>query len=134
MRLSKLQKYVLTSFYLNKSNFKVKQDFYNFFPAERFKKNSAKGGSPPDRSRPLRLAKRVGQVACDGGRGASGGKKTIQDIIHKSLENLVVKDLLVAYGRKTAQKWYIDKVKITSQGKRLALKLIKNRQRKLPIK
>ena len=37
-------------------------------------KFSARGGSPPDRSRPLRLAKRVGQVACDGGRGALGGK------------------------------------------------------------
>ncbi len=100
MRLSKLQKYVLTSFYLHKQTIKSKADFYNFYSVEQYKKN----------------------------------KKTIQDIIHKSLENLVAKDLAVAYGRKTAQKWYIDKVKITSQGKRLALKIIKNRQRKLPIK
>lgn len=100
MRLSKLQKYILTSFYLNKSNFKVKQDFYSFYPKETLAKN----------------------------------KKIIQDIIHKSLENLVSKDLLVAFGKKTAEKWYIDKVKITSRGRHLAVKIIKNRQRRLPIK
>ncbi len=100
MRLSKLQKYILTSFYLNKQNVKFKKDFYSFYPTEKFKKD----------------------------------KKSIQDIIHKSLENLTAKDLLASYGRKTAEKWFIDKVRLTGQGRHLALKMIKNRQRKLPIK
>ena len=61
-------------------------------------------------------------------------KKGIQDIIHKSLESLVAKDLLVAFGRKTAKKWFINKVKLTPKGKRAAKEIIKQRQRKLPIK
>ncbi|MDD5290685.1 MAG: hypothetical protein PHZ04_01065 [Patescibacteria group bacterium] len=61
-------------------------------------------------------------------------KKSIQDIIHNSLEGLVAKDLLVAFGRKTAKKWFINKVKLTPAGKRAAKEIIKQRQRKLPIK
>ena len=60
--------------------------------------------------------------------------KKVQDIIHRSLENLVAKYLIIAYGRKTAQKWFINKVKLTSKGKRVAKETIKKRQRKLPIK
>lgn len=100
MRLSKLQKYVLTSFLLNKTSVKLKSDFYNFYSADFFKKH----------------------------------KKAVQDAIHKSLDNLVTKDLLIAFGRKTAAKWFIGKVKITSRGRKLAHQIIKNRQRKLPIK
>lgn len=61
-------------------------------------------------------------------------KKNIQDIIHKSVESLVAKDLLIAYGRRTAEKWFIEKAKITPRGKRKLRELIKNRQTKLPIK
>ncbi len=61
-------------------------------------------------------------------------KKGIQDIIHRSLESLVAKDLLIAFGRKTAKKWFINKVKLTPGGKRTAKEIIKQRQRKLPIK
>jgi len=61
-------------------------------------------------------------------------KKGIQDIIHRSLESLVAKDLLIAFGRKTAKKWFINKVKLTPKGKRAAKEIIKQRQRKLPIK
>lgn len=100
MRLSKLQKYVLTSFLLNKTSVKLKSDFYNFYSADFFKKH----------------------------------KKALMDSVHKSLDNLVAKDLLIAFGRKTAAKWFITKVKITPPGKKLAFEIIKNRQRKLPIK
>jgi len=58
--------------------------------------------------------------------------KNIQDVVHKSLESLVAKDLAVAHGRKTAQKWFINKVKLTSKGRKMARELIKKRQRKLP--
>ena len=61
-------------------------------------------------------------------------KKLIQDIIHKSLDSLVVGDLLTALGKKTAKKWFIHKVKLTNLGKKIAIKIIKNRQRRLPIK
>ncbi|MFH1523322.1 MAG: hypothetical protein ABIE43_05940 [Patescibacteria group bacterium] len=59
-------------------------------------------------------------------------KKNIQDVLHKSLESMVVKDLIVAFGHKTAKKWFIEKVKLTAKGKRIARELIKKRQRKLP--
>jgi len=61
-------------------------------------------------------------------------KKNREDIIHNSLESLVAKDLLVAFGRKTAQKWFINKVKLTAKGRKIAKEIIKQRQRKLPIK
>ncbi|MDD5071636.1 MAG: hypothetical protein PHQ42_02785 [Patescibacteria group bacterium] len=61
-------------------------------------------------------------------------KKNIQDIINKSLESLVDKDLLIAFGHKTAKKWFIHKVKLTAMGKREAKEIIKQRQGKLPIK
>jgi len=67
---------------------------------------------------------------------AKGGKsrKLIQDIIHKSLDSLVAGDLLTALGKKTAKKWFIHKVKLTNLGKKTVKLIIKNKQRKLPIK
>jgi len=61
-------------------------------------------------------------------------KKNVQDIIHKSLESMVGKDLIVAFGRQTAKKWFIYKVKLTKPGRRLVKEIIKSRQRRLPIK
>ena len=61
-------------------------------------------------------------------------KKSILTSTHASLENLVEKDLIVALGRKTARKWYIEKVKLTARGRKLALKTLKSRQRRLPIR
>jgi len=61
-------------------------------------------------------------------------KRNIADVIRRSLESMVAKDLLVAYGKKTSQKWFIQKIRLTSKGKRVAKEIIKQRQRKLPIK
>jgi hypothetical protein len=61
-------------------------------------------------------------------------KKVVQDIVHKSLDSLVAKDLLTAIGKKTAKKWFIHKVKLANIGRKYAIQIIKNRQRKLPIK
>jgi hypothetical protein len=61
-------------------------------------------------------------------------RKKIMDTIHKSIEALVKTDLLVAFGHKTAKKWFIHKIKITRRGKKLIKGLIKNMQGKLPIK
>jgi len=67
-------------------------------------------------------------------KGKDKSKKMIQDIIHGSLDSLVVGDLLTAIGKKTARKWFIHRVKLTNLGKKLAIQIIKNRQRRLPIK
>lgn len=61
-------------------------------------------------------------------------RKLVQNIIHKSLDSLVGKDLLAAQGKKTAQKWFIYKVKLTNLGKKTARWINKGKQGKLPIK
>ena len=58
----------------------------------------------------------------------------VQVGVQKSIENLVAKDLAAAYGHRTAKKFYVNKVRLTSKGKKLAKELIKKRQGKLPIK
>ena len=60
--------------------------------------------------------------------------KNIQDTIHKSLESLTKKDLIISFGKKTAYKWFIEKVKLTAKGRNLAKEFISKRQRKLPMK
>jgi len=67
-------------------------------------------------------------------KGKDKRHKLVQDIIHKSLDSLVAGDLLTALGKKTAQKWFIHKVKLTNLGRKKAISIIKNKQRKLPIK
>ncbi|MFA5360101.1 MAG: hypothetical protein WC349_04060 [Patescibacteria group bacterium] len=64
----------------------------------------------------------------------SKNKKIIKDIIHRSLDSLVAGDLITAFGKKTAKKWFIHKVRLTNLGKKIAIKIVKNRQRKLPLK
>ncbi|MFH1281808.1 MAG: hypothetical protein ABIH91_03735 [Candidatus Omnitrophota bacterium] len=54
--------------------------------------------------------------------------------LQKSIDNMVEKDYLIAYGHKTSQKWYVEKIKLTVKGRKIAKSLIKGRQRKLPIK
>ena len=61
-------------------------------------------------------------------------KRNIIDIVHRSLESMIKKDLIIAYGKKTSQKWFIQKIKLTNEGGRIAQEIIKQRQRKLPIK
>lgn len=61
-------------------------------------------------------------------------RKQIQDIIHKSLNSLVAGDMITAIGKKTAKKWFIYKIKLTDFGKKTASGIIKNKQKKLPIK
>ena len=60
--------------------------------------------------------------------------KSIQDVVHKSLESLTKKDLIISFGKKTSYKWFIEKVKLTVNGRNLAKEILFKRQRKLPIK
>lgn len=46
--------------------------------------------------------------------------KDEQNAITKSIERLVEKGLLVGYGRRTPQKWFIESVRLTPFGRRIA--------------
>lgn len=50
--------------------------------------------------------------------------ENIQDVVTKSLENLVDKGLLIGYGRRTERKWFIDEIRLTPSGRRLARRLL----------
>ena len=55
------------------------------------------------------------------------------NIITKSLESLIDKELMVGYGIRTPHKWYIKEVRLMPKGRRLARKLLGEQQR-LPLK
>jgi len=100
MRLSRLQKYILTKCYEKKNGAELKIAFYKYYSDKEIKKN----------------------------------KLCVQVVVQSSIENLIAKDLVVAFGRKTAKKLYIDKIKLTAKGRQVTKELIKKRQRKLPIR
>lgn len=54
-------------------------------------------------------------------------------IITRSLERLIDKGLLIAYGHKTQEKFFIEEVKLTIQGRRVARELV-GKQMKLPLR
>lgn len=57
-----------------------------------------------------------------------------QDVITKSLERLIDKELMVGYGRRTPHKWFIDSVKLTAKGNVEGRRLRALKQQKLPLK
>lgn len=56
-----------------------------------------------------------------------------QNAITKSLERLIEKGLLVGYGRRTPEKWYIEDVRLTPKGRAVARTLF-GTQTALPLK
>lgn len=63
-----------------------------------------------------------------------GGTKNIRGIVIKSLERLIKKELLSAVAKKTSQKLFIKEIKLTKLGRELARKILKQKQKKLPLK
>ncbi len=59
--------------------------------------------------------------------------KDIENIIIKSLNRLIERDLIVAFCKKTKYKTFINKILLTSHGKKIAQKLL-GTQEKLPMK
>ena len=57
----------------------------------------------------------------------------IVNIITKSLESLIDKGLLVGYGVRTQEKWYIKEVRLLPLGRRVGRKLL-GEQQTLPFK
>jgi len=60
-------------------------------------------------------------------------KRDIQNIITKSIERLIQKELLIGYGRRTPHMWFIEKVRLTTRGRKRAKKLL-GQQQQLPFK
>ncbi|MFH1367277.1 MAG: hypothetical protein ABIH38_04835 [Patescibacteria group bacterium] len=60
-------------------------------------------------------------------------KDDIQNIITKSSERLIDKELLIGYGRRTPHKWFIDEISLTGKGKKTARKCF-GEQQTLPFK
>ena len=60
-------------------------------------------------------------------------KEDMVNIITKSLESLIDKQLVVGFGERTTHKWYIKEVKLTAKGRKLTKKLL-GEQQKLPFK
>ena len=54
-------------------------------------------------------------------------------IITRSIDRLILKGMLVGFGHKTAEKFFIEKASLTPGGRRLA-KLIAKEQPRLPFK
>lgn len=59
--------------------------------------------------------------------------KDLQNIVTKSLERLIAKEYLSAEGRKTSHKLFINTVRLTLKGKKLAKKLL-GEQQILPLR
>lgn len=60
-------------------------------------------------------------------------RKDIVNIITKSIERLIDRELLIGYGIRTSHKWFIKEIKLTPKGRRRAKKLL-GEQQKLPLK
>ena len=71
-------------------------------------------------------SKRVNRIGFLAFYGKSGKAKAElrTKIITGSIESLIDKELLVGFGTRTSQKWFIGEVGLTIKGKRLAKKLL----------
>lgn len=115
MKLSTLQKYILLECLQkgNKLDRKIFRNFYHkvFDPA----KDKSFGSSRLDSER----------VAQD---------KYQENIITKSLEHLIDRELLTGYGKRTPHKWFITHISLTKKGAKISQNLLEERQAKLPLK
>ena len=59
-------------------------------------------------------------------------KDEISDLT-RSVERLIDRGLVIGYGSKTAQRWFVTEVRLTPAGRRLARELLGTQQR-LPLK
>jgi len=60
--------------------------------------------------------------------------RNVRGIVIKSLERLIKKELLSAVAKKTSQKLFIKEIKLTKLGRELVRKILKQKQKKLPLK
>ncbi len=60
-------------------------------------------------------------------------KDDVKNIITKSIERLIDKEMLIGYGRRTPHKWFINDIQLTVKGRKTAKKML-GEQQKLPFK
>lgn len=61
-------------------------------------------------------------------------EKYQENIITKSLEHLIDRELMNGYGKRTTRKWFITHVGLTKKGAKISQNILKERQIKLPLK
>lgn len=57
----------------------------------------------------------------------------VQDVVTKSLESLIDRGLLIGYGRRTPKRWFIDEIRLTPRGRKIARTLL-GEQLSLPLR
>lgn len=56
-----------------------------------------------------------------------------QGSVTRSMESLIKKGLMIGFGRRTPEKWFIEEVKLTNKGKK-QIKKLNSKQQVLPFK
>ena len=77
----------------------------------------------------------IARSVVDKNHGRSSSKahqEHYKRIVTQSIDRLIERGLLVGYGAKTAEKFFITKIKLTPRGQKAAHECRKKRQQKLP--
>lgn len=61
-------------------------------------------------------------------RQAPTRPKDVEGVLTKSLERLIDKELLVGYGRRTPHMWFIEELRLTAKGRKVARRLLGEQQ------
>lgn len=61
-------------------------------------------------------------------------EKYQENIITKSFERLIDRELMIGHGKRTPHKWFITQVSLTKKGAKVSQNLLKEKQTKLPLK
>lgn len=115
MALSALQRYILRECYLSRKSL-IERPVFTKFYAKHVPLLESKPRSAPS-SRP---------------RGRSRRPHSVAASVTSSLERLIDRGLMIGFGRRTPQKWFIERVKLTPVGRRTARALLGTQQR-LPL-
>lgn len=124
MRLSSLQKYILLQCYFNKDKKYSKKDLSKFY-------FQASEGGAKTKFLPSRAS--AEKTALGLYNKNQKKPKNFKKIITKSIERLIIKELMIGYGEHTPHKWYVKEIKLTPKGRRVAKKL-RGEQQELPLK
>lgn len=57
-----------------------------------------------------------------------------ENIITRSLEHLIDRELMTGYGKRTLRKWFVTHVSLNRKGHLKAQEILNERQEKLPLK
>lgn len=61
-------------------------------------------------------------------------EKYQENIITKSIESLIDRELLIGYGKRTPHKWFITHTQLTKKGINAVQLILQEKQTKLPLK